>query len=252
MRFRRSISPDRKLGREGSYIVEAAVVIPVFVLAVMMLIGILPIIRTCEGIMYSASEELRMEMAKSSFRSNPVALPIAAELRMKKENPDASGIRIVSYRYRIRSGRTKDVICLKVRAVFRKTCGLGLYGDVRFLGGIKGRAFTGAYYHEEESGEDDETVYIFPHRGYSYHNAGCTFVRKGCRQVFLTYDLKKRYRACPNCHAKESATGSAVFIFPYGEAYHTSECSAVEHYYRTVRKSEAVRDGYRPCGKCGG
>ena len=241
-----------RIGNTGSYVVEASVVIPIFVLAVMMLIGILPIISACEGIAYSAAEEMRKEMALSAFRSNPAALPVKAEIRMKKENPDASGIRVTSYRYRYQADGTEDLIRLKVRAAFRKGNSLGLYGNVRFTCAIRGRAFTGAYYHEEENGAGDETVYIFPQRGYSYHNAGCTFVRKGCRQVYLTNDLKKRLRACPNCHAAEAAIGSPVFTFQYGEAYHTAQCSSVEHYYRAVRKSEAVRDGYKPCGKCGG
>ena len=242
----------RRFGKRGSYIVEASVVIPIFVLAVIMLIGIIPVIACCEGIIYSAAEEMRMEMALSAFRSNPAALPIKAEIRMKKENPDASGIRITSYRYLYQEDGTDDLIRLRVRASFRKGNSPGLYGNVRFIGTIRGRAFTGTYYHEDENAAGDETVYIFPQRGYSYHNAGCTFVRKGCRQVYLTNDLKKHFRACPNCHAKEAEIGSPVFIFQYGEAYHTVQCSSVEHYCRAVRKSEAVRDGYTPCGKCGG
>lgn len=241
-----------KSARRGSYIVEASIVIPLFIIAVMTLIGILPIIRSCESITYSACEELRLEMAKAAFRSNPAALPVAAEYRMRKEDPEHASVWITGYRYLYNANQTEDLIGLKIRTSYQKGNVLGIYGNVRFRLHIIGRAYTGAYYHGGETGAGEETVYIFPNRGYSYHNAGCTFVRNGARQVYLTDDIRRHYRTCPNCRAKDAGIGAPVFLFHYGEAYHTAECSAVEHICRQVKRSEAIRDGYTPCSKCGG
>ena len=68
----------RKPIKRGSYIVEATIVVPVFILAVLMLISIIPIAASCENVIFSSADELRLESVKSAFRKNRAALPVSA------------------------------------------------------------------------------------------------------------------------------------------------------------------------------
>ena len=70
---------QKRRTKRGSYIVEAAVIVPVFIVAVLMLIAIVPAMATCENTVFSAVDELRLESIKSAFRKNPAAVPGFAE-----------------------------------------------------------------------------------------------------------------------------------------------------------------------------
>ena len=63
--------------KKGSYIVESVIVIPIFIMAVVMLMSIIPIIATCENVNYAVADETHLECIKTAFRKNPAALPAA-------------------------------------------------------------------------------------------------------------------------------------------------------------------------------
>ncbi|MBQ1406851.1 MAG: hypothetical protein IIY88_01830 [Eubacterium sp.] len=247
----------RSGGKRGSYIVEASVIVPAFLIAFFMLISLIPVIAACENITYIAAEEVRLEDAKSAFRENRAALPVALNVRARAGNKDLSGFYTRGYKYRYSDHGMDDLISISFRAVFKEKNPLGLYSRVTFDGTVTGRAFTGKKTDSEPdrtmSGDNDRMVYIFPDWGKKYHKANCTHVKANCRLVYLTGDVKSKYHACPNCGSGSAAVGSPVFIFESdGEAYHYRACKSVTRYCVQVRKSTAEASGYGPCSKCGG
>ena len=237
--------------RRGSYLVEAAVVIPFFIIAVMLLIGIMPVISTCERITFDVCEEMRLEMAKSAVRSSRAALPLSVQARVPAEESKVTSFRVTGFRYRFEEDGTGDRIELKFRAVFHEKTPVGAFGRIRFDGRIEGRTFTGAYYRG--GGRGGGIVCIFPKAGRCYHSRACSFVKANCHQTFLSEEIRRRYRPCPNCRAGKASAGSPVFVFEdTGRAYHLAGCSAVSRYYIETDKNQAVEKGYTPCGKCGG
>lgn len=248
----------RRSGKKGSYIVEAAIVLPVFIAAVIALMSVVPVIASCENMTFAAADEMRLEAVKSAFRKSPAALPLAVEERIRSENPKTDTFRTVFYRYLYKEKDIESLFSLHFRASFSQNSPAGIFDSIVFDGKVTGRAFTGKLHKEVPSAgsdlpEDDKIVYIFPEWGMRYHGKSCTYVKAACRMVYLSQDTKKAYQPCSLCNARSAQIGSPVFCFTQsGRAYHLSSCRVVQRYYVEIKRKEAVEKGYTPCSKCGG
>jgi hypothetical protein len=241
----------RMTDKKGSYLVEAALVVPLFLLAMLLLVNVIPVIAKCENITYGAAEEMRMEMAKSAFRSDMAALPVLLTVRVKKENTKVEHFLVTKYRYRYKTDDTEDLICIRYTCRFGQPDPFGIFHKIRFNGALMGRAYTGAYYNGQR--KEDDTVYVFPEDGKCYHGKDCTHVKANCRQLYLTASIQKHYHPCPNCKSGEAKLGTPVYCFDsYGEAYHLAGCKSVKRYYIDISRKSAIESGYVACSKCGG
>ena len=101
--------------------------------------------------------------------------------------------------------------------------------------------------------QDDERVYVFPKYGEKYHSEGCRIMKEGSVEAILTEQLKRRYSACKTCKPSSLTYGSLVFMFSDGSrVYHRKECPCITKYYVSMPKSEAEAEGYEPCFFCRG
>ncbi|WP_324823849.1 hypothetical protein [Sinanaerobacter sp. ZZT-01] len=104
-----------------------------------------------------------------------------------------------------------------------------------------------------EEKESLQTVYVFPRAGERYHNKNCRVLRDGAKKVILNSKIKKKYGPCKLCHPELLSTGSFVYIFEgSGEAYHKKSCASIERFFVSMEKEEAEDKGYTPCHICGG
>lgn len=238
--------------------VEAALLMPLFFLAVLFLISMIPVIRNCERVVYSSAEELRVSSVRAHFTDDRAALAASLCVRARKGNPSLSAFHIRQIRWRYRENGIDDRILVSFTAVFHGEDPLSLFRTYRFRGTVAGRAFTGAdtvagcpETDFEEDGEE-RTVYVFPDRGTHYHRKSCRFLSSCCLMTPLTPELKKKYRACRRCRASRLQPGSEVYVFPgNGESYHRRSCRSVTKYYVAMQVKEAKDKGYRPCTVCG-
>lgn len=239
--------------KKGGYAVEAAVVIPIFIAAVLALISIIPVFRTADNYTFTVCDEMRLESVKSAFRSNSVSLPLIVKGRMNRENT-SSRAKITYYRYLYTKNNIDDLITLRIESEISGANPLGLFDGVRFKGQVTARAFTGALVKEPPAiNQNDTDVFIFPENGKRYHNAACSYVEAACEMCYLSQEIKRKYRSCKKCNADSAQIGTVVYLFKKsGKAYHDSHCKTVERYYIKIKKSEAVKLGYSPCSKCGG
>lgn len=244
--------------KTGSYIVESVIVVPIFIMAVLMLMSIVPIIATCENVNFAVADEMHLECAKTSFRKNPAALPIVVKHRVRDENQKMNWYRTSFYRYLYNEKGIEDLITLEFHVNFKEKNPLGLFSSVDYKGRVTARAFTGKLHDSapdkgEAVEEEENIVYIFPEWGKRYHGKNCGYVKANCQMVYLSQDTKNKYSPCKLCEAKTAQVGSPVFCFwSSGEVYHLSECRTVDKYYIETKKREAVEKGYTPCSKCRG
>ena len=163
--------------KKGGYIVEAAIVLPIFIVAVILLISIVPRAARCERLVYAICDEMTQENIQAHFfksymrcRSNLTD----GALRALKSDDSFSVDRLGYCRTdRVRSGRTSmvidDVITADFTAVITYMDPLSMGSDMEFSGKIKCRPYTGTERREEamsredmERDENSDPVYVFP------------------------------------------------------------------------------------------
>lgn len=235
---------------------EAAIVMPIFIAATVALMSLVPIFASCENLVFSAADEMRMESVKTIFRKNPAALPILIKSRSSEENLRMDSCQVVFYRYLYKEAGIEDLLHLDLRATFSENSPAGVFDSIRFDCSLTARAFTGKLHKKppDAGAENDDTiVYIFPEWGMKYHGKHCTYIKANCKMVYLSQDTKKGYTPCSLCNASFAQIGSPVFCFTEnGRVYHLADCRVVSRYYVEIEKGKAVQQGYTPCSKCGG
>ena len=243
-----------RMNKKGMYIVEASVVFPLFIASMVMLISIIPVISTCENIVFSCADELRLDSARSAFAESHIVFPASATARVLSENKGISMFAVTSYRTGVSEEGIEDIILTRFTAAFRSSISPLSVNGINFTGNMASRAFTGSY-HKVGEEYDGEKVYVYPSRGERYHHEGCRYLEAHCHRTILTESVMMKYHACPLCDAKNAHIGQAVIVFERdGEAYHLPSCRQVEKekYYTETTKSSAERAGYTPCSVCGG
>jgi len=120
------------------------------------------------------------------------------------------------------------------------------------------RPFTGRYYSEEDgdNAEDNRIVYV-TRTGEVYHTSNiCSHIRLSVREV--DYSSVKsirnkgggKYYPCENC-ARIGLSGM-VYITDEGNRIHRiKNCAGIKRSVNTMKKADAEAAGYRPCGRCG-
>lgn len=246
----------RVFNKSGGYITEAAIIAPLFILAVIALISIIPVISMVENTVFAGADEMRQEAVL--YNISPVAkgCPVMFKVRAERENKNLKHLMITGYYRGASHGDIEDLIILDLRARGGVYDPLEKFTDIPFSGRIVGRAYTGRYRKEtgaSDFGDGDRKVWIFPEDGVRFHNENCRHVKACCKNVRLTAALKSKLRPCPNCDAKAASIGSPVYVFPSaGEAYHLGHCRSVKKYCTETTKARASAEGYTPCLTCGG
>ena len=255
---RRSIF-KRCIGKRGTYILEAALVIPPLVLVMVLLISVISLVGSGEKALFVMGEELKLANIKAAFTDEPVSTPIAVQTRIKKDSNLVKSVWLSEYGYLYEKQGVKDLISVGVSMDYSGANPLGRLSFISIEQRVMSRAFTGLYRtgdHGENAltgQESSDIVYVFPKRGEKYHKRTCPFLNPACEKVFLTADVKGKFKQCSNCKSGNASIGDVVFcFFNDGKVYHLGTCSAVDKYYVEMERKDAENRGYGPCGKCGG
>lgn len=243
--------------KRGSYIVEAAIVLPFFIILFVMLIWFIPMIRTAEEATFIMSDEMALESLESNFIKDPFTAPILAEKRILSYKGGFDTFIISPAGYMYTEGKLDKLISLKYFGIFNGNNDLLNINSVKFKGKITCRAFVG---DERKGGgggkelfnknEQYEEVYIFPENGECYHKKNCKYLKSAYESHFLSGKIKKHYKPCKICNSKNAVYGQMIFYFPDGKSYHLPNCKAVDKYYIKIDKKDAEKRGYRPCSYC--
>lgn len=240
-------------GRKGFYTVEAAIFLPLVILAVLSIAFFIKTDSVWENCMNGALDECSYSAA--SFSSGPAGIAAASRVRnrLDKELPMLQNLSV-------RGGIAGEHNICRVNAFLYLSLPLGFDRNFNIEGKIRYRDFIGRKYNRSSLGtegletpESSSAVWIFPKSGTCYHKENCTYVKAAVHSCILTSTLKRKYSACAMCNSGEVPSGSVVFCFSGDDtSYHRGNCRCINRHTIVIDRSEAEKKGYRPCSKCGG
>lgn len=251
--------------RRGALIVDAAVCLPVFLIAMGLVLLLIMQAGVEDTLVYAAvragEQTVRAEAAGEAAVSDEAlsflqagAFTASLHLSLAQEWDNGPSVRVTGYlteqTAQIGGGISIDHLN---RAVIR--CGRRALFSLSGMDGIDSsrlfmfRPWAGESKQLHDSG--DERVYVFPKYGERYHSEGCRIMQEGSVEAILTEQLKRRYSACKTCRPSALSYGSLVFLFSDGSrVYHRKECPCITKYYVSMPQGEAEAEGYTPCFYC--
>ncbi|MDR1778833.1 MAG: hypothetical protein LBR14_03665 [Clostridiales Family XIII bacterium] len=253
--------------RRGSLAVEAAIFVPLFLLAVLALAALIRMTAANENATNALTDETRLLAAEAQVPIRLAAFKSDLAERILEENPDAVGdVKVDSFLYRLpqvdlAGGRVHDnVIRTDLRIDYLLAMPVLPLTPPEGKVSVAMRAFVGSErnasafpFDDMEKNESSKKVWVFPRAGTKYHAADCRFIANEPHEAILTASIRKKYTPCKNCHPEKLRDGALIYYFPSsGHAYHTGKCPQVEKYVMEVSQQEAERNGYTACATCGG
>ena len=244
--------------KKGIYTVEAAICLPLVMLAVITLGYFIEADAAWENSMNAAFRECSYAQCSGLDLSKAA---IGVKLRR-----DAAGftqdvdLHLSGRRFSYADGRHTDLNSFRLQAEVDLALPLHFGRTFSYEDLIKYRDFVGLKYSRTPLGadglaqtQDSTEVWIFPQSGTKYHDKNCTYVKATVHSCTLTNTLKRQYSPCGMCGSGSLPLGSVVFCF-YGEdtSYHRGNCRSIRRHTIVVDRGEAEEKGYTPCSKCGG
>lgn len=246
--------------RKGYITLEAAVFLPVFILAVVSLLYYINVFSIMENVYYSTFDETSRLASKAGTVKTAAGFTSVLKNRIEKENTAIDGLDIDKFRYLYWDGDMNNMIAVEAQCNVELDIPLGFGHMYPVNTRVKCRGFTGLKeigktmtFEEMECTGTWDPVWIFPDSGEKYHSSSCTYVSVNAQEKVLTSELKQKYEACSLCDSSSAAVGSIVYCFTEnGTVYHLDSCSQIDRYTIEINKEEAIGKGYTPCSKCGG
>ena len=247
------------INKRGSYIIEAAITLPVFLVAVIVMSSIILMYACIEDCNFIAANELRRGAAEAIIADTSLAIPYRIRKEIENKHSQIESARLNDAGYRISRWGTDELLTIDYTLKLKTNNPLGINATADYELSLVTRAYVGKERDEgnmsaeEFADEDSVPVYIFPKRGEKYHSEGCDFLIAASRSGTLTASMKKQYKSCPTCHSGKAEIGALIYYFPAsGEAYHLPGCVSLQRNYIEIDKSIAIERGYTACSKCGG
>jgi len=239
---------------------EAAILLPLFIVGILTLGFSIKIIFADENIGFAASDEARV-LGEEAYN-----IPIAPffknnlEKRILKENKHAAAVKVKYFSYLYSQDGVDGLISFQVTCWMESGLPLGMKRGMELKENIKCRGFIGRTaasqpftFDEMEKNDQSNIVWIFPDGGERYHQNDCTYISSYPLQMVLNESLRSQYKPCDVCHPESMKDGSLVYCFVhYGEVYHMESCPTIDKYVISMEKTQAEDRGYTPCFKCGG
>lgn len=242
-----------KLYGEGSYTVEAALIFPVFLLAMVTIFCLLRAV-TVQYMVRMVMNETAFTLAASDFTDDDekVKILLLSDLEMKtavnKEirNGVYGGLAGVNY---LTSEVNSEYII--VRAKYKIKTPAGFFSDKIFNieDEIRARRFRGW-----KGDADDDSTYVYVTKnGKAYHRSrSCPYLKPSTRIVDRKSIKKLRNKDGSKYKACSCAKGAEhVYITDYGNQFHGKlSCSDLKRDIRRIRLDDA--GNYHACSKCCG
>ncbi len=247
------------INKRGSYLVEAAISMPVFIIAVIVMSSVILMYACIEDCTFIAANELRRGAAEAVIADTSIAIPHRIRNNLEDKHTQVHSAKLEDAGFRCERWGIDELLLIDFRLVLKTGNPLGIKAEADYDLALATRAYVGrerdesSMTAEEFADEDAKAVYIFPKRGEKYHSKGCTFLRAASTSAALSASIKRKYKSCPLCRSSRADIGALVYYFPSdGEDYHLPGCPSLQRNYIEIDKSTAVKRGYSACSKCGG
>ncbi len=278
LKLLKRVSDSLFIAHEGSLTVETALVLPLFLFAVLTYLYLAEAIRF-SGNMEEALHQSARQLATWSYAyehsvsgteagnllsSKGLSLTLGRSMVMKHLNstyadeaPIEGGSGGISF---LRSSVLDHDEMIDLIGSYKVDTPFDIFGikNFRVLNRARIRAFTGydnTHRKESDSDEEEETVFITEHGTVYHRNINCPHLKITVRETTSEQvgaernDNGGKYYACEFCGGK--STAGRLYITSEGDRYHTTvTCSALKRGIQAVPLSEA--GGRRACKTCGG
>ena len=246
-------------GKKGSYILEAAISLPIFLIAVMVMSSVILMYSCIECGNFAAAGELRRGAAEAIYADTSVLIPYRIRSDISDTGSRVRSSRITDYGYRVSRWGQDELIAITMRMRLSSPNPLGIRSEADYDLSFVTRAYVGKIRNvgnmsaDELAGSDAHAVYIFPKRGEKYHSIGCRFLTAASTSSVLNASITGKYKPCPICGSGKASRGTRIYYFPSaGEDYHLAGCPSLERNYVEIDRKDAEARGYTPCAVCGG
>ena len=246
-------------GKRGAYLVEAAISLPVFIIAVMMMSSVILMYACIEDCNFIMANELRRGAAEAAVADTAVTVPYRVKKEITENHSQIKSARLTDAGIRTERWGTDELIAVSYMLTLGQPNPLGMKTQAHYELSLVTRAYVGRERDEsnmsaEDFMDDDSVpVFIFPKRGEKYHSEGCGFLKAASRSGTLSQSVRRKYRSCPLCKSGKAANGTLIYYFPSaGEDYHLPGCPSLQRNFIETDKQTALERGYTPCSKCGG
>lgn len=264
--------------KQGSTIVEAAIFLPVFLIALLTVAHIIRVAQVQEtmmNILTEAAGKLIVEEYAALWSEDEsrelwgdivhcdAAKEVTFYTRSRQQAETQLGNWISDYRVaEFESNQEGDpwnhLHHLGIGCRLRLPMADLFHQNIKIEENITCRGFVGAAaggipfsFSRMEREEDQSPVYVFPRDGEKYHKYSCRIIRTTPHRSLLTATIKKKLESCQLCHSGRLPLGTPVCCFD-GGAYHRSSCSVMTRYVVCMEKEKAIMEGYASCLICGG
>ena len=240
--------------KKGSYSVEAAVALPVFMGFAVCVMFFIRIVMIGWAIDDSLTQTVDT-MALVSDQPNIYAASAMFYGKLLSNDVKLDGAVMGGTAGVFLGESSVDDKNITLTAVYRVNFPIRLFSDKGiFLYQKKSARIWNGYDPNEASG-DGEYVYVTPY-GRAYHRSrDCPYIDPSIKSMSLTSVKGLRnssghsYDQCPLC---KKPFADSVYITSWGECYHNSvSCSGLKRTISMVKLSEAKKK-YHACPKCGG
>ena len=245
--------------KRGSYLVEAAISLPLFIISVMVMSSVILMYACIEDCTFIAANELRRGAAEAVMADTSIVVPYRIRKEIEGNHSQIHSARLTDVGFRCERWGIDELLLVDFRLRLKTDNPLGIKAGADYDLALATRAYVGrerdesSMSAEEFADEDSEPVYIFPKRGEKYHSKGCTFLRAASTSAALSGTIKKKYKTCPLCHSSSAENGALIYYFPSdGEDYHLPGCPSLQRNYIEIDRGTALERGYTACSKCGG
>lgn len=172
--------------RKGSYLVEAALTLPVFIMAAVVLALVVQMIAVCETIGFVTSRELKNYTGTNLkiFSSVSLSREIVSGVEQEWETmPILDGFKVKRVRTGFHSGKLEELNSVMSEAVFSVDTMTGISLETVFSQKLMARSFSGARQDCAPLGADAFmqtgqalTVLVYPKYGERFHSVDCSIV----------------------------------------------------------------------------
>lgn len=245
---------------KGFYSLEASIVLPFIILAVLSLGYFIKVEGAWENCVNGAVDESVKAAAYSYEMGMAVINRNKIEKRIADENAELDSVKISNVKTGYSDLKIDKLTSYHIDAAIRMELPLGFNHEFNLKTKLKFRGFVGCRQMNDplgseglEAERESNPVWVFPQAGERYHSESCTYVKASVRQEILDNGIKSRYKPCKLCESGEIPAGSIVFCFgKEGTAYHKGTCASINRHTMIIDREEAVKKGYSECSKCGG
>jgi len=242
--------------KRASMTVEASIVLPIFLMAMVLITYIGLLIECQDEVQWALTRVAREASAEYGATESKVLKSSLYYQTKLSAYLEASGLSFLMLESNIleENDEIDLVVTYRAELPFR----LFPISTPWFRQRVHTRAFTGVETRENATENHEQMVYV-TETGQEYHKSNkCTYLKLSISQMKFE-DIEKlrnesggKYKPCERCcKGKNYNLEKAVWITNYGDRYHVNEgCSGIR---RSIEKIKLSEIGKRtPCSKCKG